>query len=380
MRQLQLTLIMLILAPVMVLGENTGSSSGVLNFTATDKKFLEIRTPDNLACSIDLMATPQKSVDAKYEILADVRSDEVKDRYFKLIQVSMDDNTQSAGGLRLRVLTPTEAPWEGKDSHIRLNIHINVPYNFKIDSKNSYSDLKLTGPLDEVTVNNEYGTVSVVDVKGTTIIKTSYSEIYLDKIQGDIDIQTSYSSILARDIVIGNNIGVFETSYGSITLENIKGPLEASTSYGLINASDLEALDGSIVLRTSYGKIEAEKISGEIICETSYSPVDLSEINFTHGMNSVETRYSPINIEMFKINDAQLIINNTYNNINLSLPKDISARLTLAVDKGGKIHTLGIPIKPLVMEKTRLEGLVGDGRSQVELNIDGIGEINIETR
>ena len=188
------------------------------------------------------------------------------------------------------------------------------------------------------------------------------------------------SGIRGRNIVVGDNPALFETSYGPIELSDILGPLEANTSYESIDVKNIQAPRGSIILRTSYGKIKADSISGELVCETSYDPIVLSNINFTHGLNSIETRYSPINIDLFKIEDAQLVINNTYNNINMILPKDISARLTLAVDKGGKIHTRGFPIKSLIMEKTRLEGLIGDGRSKVELNVDGIGEINIEGR
>lgn len=380
MRQLQLTLMILMMLPLAAFCDETITNSGILNFTATGKHYLDIKTPDNLACSIDLRSHPQNIVEVKYEKWSNVPSEETRQRYFGLIEVSIDDNTQSNDGIRLRVLSPTRAPWEGKASGIRVKLLITVPHNFAIESSNSYSQIGLIGPLGDISINNEYGAVSAQDIKGEVSIKTSYSDVSLSNIQGDIDIQTSYSSITARDIVISDNPGLFETSYGRIILENIKGPLEANTSYDSIVASNLEAGEGSIILRTNYAKIKAENISGELICETSYSPVELTNINFTHGINNIETRYSPINLELFKIDDAQLIINNTYNNINLSLPKDISARLTLAVDRGGKIHTLGIPIKPLVMEKTRLEGLVGDGRSQLELNVDGIGEINIETR
>jgi hypothetical protein len=381
MRKTQLLLIALIFAPAIAFGQvTTDATNGVLISNTDGIDMLEIRTPDNLACDIDLIAQSQNNIEINYEKWTNVQSAEAKQRYFRLIEIYLDDNAQTSGGLRLRVLTPTRAPWEGKDSGIRLRLRIKVPHNMKIDTKNSYSDIKLVGPLAGISVNNEYGSVLARDIKGEIVIKTSYSDVSLERVEGDIDVQTSYSGILARDITITNNMGLFETSYGSITLANIRGALEANTSYESIDASNLNAPDGSIVLRTSYGKIKADNISGELICETSYNPIELSNINFTHGVNNIQTRYAPIDIDMFKIDDAQLLINNTYNNINLILPSDISARLTLAVDKGGKIHTRGFAIKPLVMEKTRLEGLIGDGRSQVELNVDGIGEIDIESR
>lgn len=381
MKYLSFILVVLILSPIALMGQVTDSENGVLVANAVDKEILEIRTPDNLACTIEIAANQQKTVEVNYVKWTNVKSEESRQRYFGLIEIGLDENAQASNGLRLRVLTPTKAPWEGKDAGVQVKLNVKVPNNFKIDSNNSYSQIRIIGPLSDISVNNEYGAISAVDIKGGVVIKTSYSDIKLEKIVGDVDVQTSYSNIYARDVILPDNVGLFETSYGPIFLDNIKGPLEANTSYDSIFASNLESDEGSIVLRTSYGKIQARKISGELICETSYHPVVLTDVEFTHGMNSIETKYSPIRINLDKIiDDAQLNINNTYSNIDLKLPQDISARLTLAVDRGGKIHTLGIPIKPLLMEKTRLEGLIGDGRSLVELNVDGIGEINIEGR
>jgi hypothetical protein len=381
MKNLSILLMIAAISPAILMGQATDATNGILISNASEKGILEIRTPDNLACTIDITAHPQKTVEVNYNKWTNVKSEEARQRYFSLIEIGLDENAQDADGLRLRILTPTKAPWEGKDAGVRVNLNIKVPQNFKIDSNNSYSQVNIVGPLSDISVNNEYGAISAIDIKGEVVIKTSYSDIKLEKIEGGVDVQTSYSDIIAKNVILPDDAGLFETSYGVIWLDNIKGPLEANTSYDSILASNLESPEGSIVLRTSYGKIVAQKISGELICETSYNPVVLTDVSFTHGVNNIETRYSPIKVSLVKIiDDAQLTINNTYSNIDLTLPQDISARLTLAVDRGGKIHTIGIPIKPLVMEKSRLEGILGGGTSLVELNVNGIGEINIESR
>lgn len=381
MKNLAILLIIMAILPSALLGQAADIAKGILVSDASDKNILEIRTPDNLACTIDITAHQQKTVEINYTKWTNATPEETRQRYFSLIEVGLDDNAKNSDGLRLRVLSPTKAPWEGKDAGVRIQLSIKVPSNFKINSNNSYSQISITGPLGDISVSNDYGAISARDIKGEVLIKTSFSDIKLEKIVGAVDVQTSYSAIFAEDVVLSDNPGLFETNNGMIFLKNIKGPLEANTSFDSILVSGLESLEGSIVLRTTYGKIEGRKISGELICETSYNPIELTDIAFTHGANNIATRYSPIKIDMNKIlNNVQLTINNTYNNIDLMLPQDISTRLTIAVDRGGKIHTVGIPIKPLVMEKTRLEGLIGDGRSLVELNVDGIGEINIKGR
>jgi len=378
MRTVRIGILISAISAATCFGQAANASNAILQANAANISLLEIRTPDNLACNIDVVSRPQDMVQVTYEKTAKANSEETRQRFMNLIDVVLDDNAQEAGALRLRILTPTEAPWEGTSNSAGIDVFIAVPENFKIDSKNSFSKINLTGPLSQVWVSNEYGEVTAQDIDGEINIRTSYANVDLNNIKGDINIETSYSRIKAKNIDIGNNPGLFETSYGIIELTDVKGPIEANTSYEAIIVRNIDAGEGSVILRTSYGRINADNIKGELVCETSYNPVELTNINFTHGMNKVETRYSQINLDLAGISDAQLIVNNTYNNIDVTLPRDISARLALAVDKGGKIHTRGFAIKPLVMEKNRLEGLIGDGRARLELNIDGIGEISIE--
>ena len=98
----------------------------------------------------------------------------------------------------------------------------------------------------------------------------------------------------------------------------------------------------------------------------------------THGMNRIETSHAPVNISLESIEESQLLINNVYSSINVVLNADISAKLMLSVDEGGKIHTRGFPIKPLAMDHNRLVGIIGEGLSRIEINVEGIGEINID--
>ena len=360
-----------------VYGQQSIMANGELTASADDKTALKILTPQNLKCDILVETHTDKTVKVEFNKWANAKSLKQEQRFVDLIDIKLGDNTSADENLRLRVLTPISAPWEGSDYSAGVNFEIWVPENFEIESRNSYSTIVLLGPFNGVRVDNEYGPIRVEDVRGRLVVKTSYSEVELSGIEGEISVETSYGGIRASRLTISENPGYFETSYGDIMLDNIEGPVKVLTSYDSIIASDIDAGSGSVVLRTSYGKIKAENIKGEIVCETSYNPIDLENVNFTHGINMIETKYSPINLDNMNIDEARLFVNNTYGSINISLVPDVSARLILSVDEGGSIHTSGFSIKPLAMERNRLEGIIGNGESKIELNVNGIGEINI---
>ncbi len=351
-----------------------------LALPADDKTLLEINTPQNLRCDIVVETHEINVVEVEYFKEARARSSAMEKRFVELIEIKLDNKAREGNGLRLRVLTPTRAPWEGSDYGVSLELKITVPHNFRINSRSSYGSIKLYGPFGGVKIDNEYGSVAIESVKGETVVKASYSQINLSDLEGAVLVEAVYTKIYVEDIIITEGPAIFKTSYSPVELDNIEGSVKVYTGNGPISASDIDAESGCVILSTSYAPITADNIAGELVCETSYQPIDLTDINFAQGRNKIETKYAPINVEIMNMGDSQLLINNTYSSINLSLASGLSARLMLAVDEGGKIHTRGFSLKPLVIEKNRLVGIVGDGLSRIEVNIDGIGEINIEGR
>lgn len=354
--------------------------TGTANMSSTDVSILEIDTPQNLSCKINLNTHNDKYVDISYDKWARAKSTAQEQRFIDLIEIKFDTQTLNEDRMTIKVLSPTRAPWEGTNYGVGVTMNITVPIDFEIESRSSNSELDFTGPFSRAKIENDFGPISISDVKGTTVIKTSYSAINLSKLRGEVNIDAIFSPITADDIVLDEDTGLFETTNAEIKLTNIVGSLEAQTSSSPITAENIITDDGSVVLRTTYGRIDAREIKAELVCETSYEQIKLSDIDLTHGLSTFETSLSPIDIEFSKIVDSDVTINNSYGGINLKIPPKLSAKLILTVDEGGKIHTQGFPIKPLVMQKDRLVGIVGDGLSKVEANIDGIGEINITER
>jgi hypothetical protein len=353
------------------------SSSGKLSLSASDMTGLIIKTPQNVHCKIELYTHSADIISGEYRIWADAGSADRESRFINLIEVKLDYNGRNSKNANLEVLAPTRAPWEGSNYSVGVDLTLMVPENFYVEAKTSYSNIDLVGPFGGVNIDDEYGSVTVEKVRGNSTIKASYSSVDLTDLKGSVTVDAVYSEINAREIVIENSPGMFTTSYGSLNLEDITGAIEAVTDYDNIKVSNIKAPKGSVILRTNYGQIEADNVSGELVCETSFEPITLGNIELTHGISKFDTKHAPIDAEILKMGDSQLIINNTYSTINLSLASNISAKLLLAVDEGGKIHTKDLSIKPLVMKRDRLVGLVGDGLAKIEINVDGIGEINI---
>ena len=373
-----ITLAILLVAGVVAHAESY--STGNMSATISGEGLLEIRTPQNLRCDIKIRTHSSSSVEAKYRVWAHAKTTEQEDRFIKLIEVKLDKNYSRENTIRIRVLAPTTAPWEGMSYGVGVEMDVYVPEDFDIDTRSMYGQVDVTGPLNRAKVDCEYGSVNVEHIDEETDISSSYSNVSVSYLKGMITIDAKYSEIIIEDIEIEDGTGLFKSTNGNVTLENITGPLEVITNQSNIQASNIKTDNGCLLLRTDYGNIDAEDLSGELVVETSYGNIEMKDIYLPYGISKFETKYSPIDVMIIDIDDAQLLVNNTYSSINLNLPSDISAKLTLSVDEGGKIHTQGLAIKPLTMESNRLVGIAGDGVAKIEANVDGIGDINIKGR
>jgi len=349
-----------------------------LDCSAEGKSVFMFRTPQNINCQVRIHARDSENLKATYTKWARAGSEDQQNRFADLIDVQLKQKKHHNDEIELSILSPTMAPWQGTDYSAGVNIDIAVPPDFAIDSRTSNSSVLITGPFKNAEVYNEFGDVKLEEITEETIVKGSYSNVELVDINGYITVETANGSIKASGLEIIDGPALFETSYGTVKLREITGSVEVLTSYKSIDVDEIDALDGAVVLTTNYSEINVKNLSGELICETSHSPITLSGVSLTHGTSKIETKHAPILLRLREINDAQLIINNTYSGISVELEDIISSRLLLAVDDGGKIHTKHLAIKPITINRNRLVGIVGDGLANIELTVDGIGEIKIE--
>ena len=294
--------------------------------------------PSNLGGSLSLQVGEEDQCSVDLECWARARNRKMAKEFTDLVEMHLETED---GVVTLSLTTPRKAPWEGTDYAIRANLEVYVPPEIAVEIRTKYFDMDISGPFRRVAVKNSYGEVQVVDVSEETTIDGSYTKVDVESIQGDLDIETTYNPIRAEDVDTEGGEAYLKTTYGEIEVVNLMGTLDASTEYDQIRCAGLI-------------------LSG--------------------GESQISTVYSKIELEIEQMEDCGLSVSNSYGNIDLTVPEHLSAHLRFSVGRGGTINTRGILIKPLVLDKTRLEGICGEGDSKIGLQIDGIGKILLEGR
>jgi hypothetical protein len=306
--------------------------------SAKGAKEFRLTAPGNLGGQITLQVWDDDHCLVRFECWAKANTEEKAKKFAEMVDLSLEREEEI---VTLKLDTPHPAPWEGTNYGIKATLEIYIPHDFMLYTKTSAFDLDISGPLKQVFIDNHYGGVQLKDVSEETNISTTYGEVNAEDLEGSLNIETTYDSI---------------------------------------SLSDINTKKGKAFIKTNYGKIDLERFRGQLEANTIYSSIYGSDITLSDGRNEIKTVYSKIDLDFSDIKDAELYVKNTYGNINVVVPKDLSARLLLTVGRGGKIHTRGILIKPSVLHKTRLEGTCGKGESDIEIDIDGIGEISLEGR
>ena len=294
--------------------------------------------PSNLGGSLTLQVGEEDQCSVDLECWARARNRKMAKGFTELVEMFLETEN---GVVTLRLTTPRKAPWEGTDHAIKANLDVYVPPDIAADIRTKYFEMEISGPFTRVGIRNSYGEVRLVDVSEETTIDGSYTKVEAENIRGELDIETTYNSIRVEDI-------------------DTKG--------------------GEAYLKTTYGEIEVANLVGTLDASTEYDPIHCSGLSLSGGESHIRTVYSKIELEIDQMEDCGLSVSNSYGNIDLTVPEDLSAHLRLSVGRGGTINTRRILIKPIVLDKTRLEGICGDGDSKIGLQVNGIGKILLEGR
>jgi hypothetical protein len=311
--------------------------SGKANTSGEIKEF-RLSSPPNLSGVANIEVWENEGCSVEYECWARARNSRMAEEFTELVEVMLETTN---GVVTLTLDTPRDAPWEETNYTIKITLDIFISAEISLVTKTRNFQLDITGPLRSADIRNSYGEIRLADVLEETTIDGSYNKVEVENIRGDVEIETSYNGISVEDVDTEGRKAFLKTSYGKIEVDNFKGQLEASTVYSPIQASNLILLGGA---------------------------------------NEIKTVYSKIELQLDEIEDSRLYLSNSYGNIDVIVPEDLSARLALRVGRGGKINTDGILIRPEVIDRTRLEGICGEGSSEIEVNISGIGKILVEGR
>jgi hypothetical protein len=302
------------------------------------KSKLEIISSESLQGKINILTTKENIVTAIYikKAKTDNRTSAID--IIDLIGVSLEITNK---GVRLKLRAPNPAPWNSQKESALLNIDLIVPENYLLEIDAPYFDILAAGPFTEFVVPTSLGRLEITNVTEYLELNTSNRKVIISDISGEINISTKNS------MVTGNNINSKEKR---VTIYNDGGDIQ------------LKDIKAELNIKNNYGKIDI----------INYTPIGRK--------NYIRALHAPIYITIDKILTEQLVVNNRFEDIEIFVPTDISAEISLAVEEDSKIEVSDILFTPGLIQENRLNLTVGEGETILSSHIRGKGSIYIKGR
>ena len=254
--------------------------------------------------------------------------------YIDLISVNLD---RTPDGIRVQLRAPNPAPWNESEASI-LEIDITVPDSCSIDINAAYFDVTAIGPFTKMKIPSSFGRLSISKVTKELELATSNRRVSIEDINGKISVSTTNSILEAINIRSLNNTAVFQNREGNIRIENFAGQIN---------------------VRNSYGRI------------------DLTEFQPIGNRNVIRGKSAPVTISITKMIEEQIIVSNHYEDIDITVPADLSSILSLAASDEGRIEVSGLEFQGDLIQESRMSLVAGDGNNTITCNVQGGGNIYI---
>jgi hypothetical protein len=256
--------------------------------------------------------------------------------YADLIDISMEPKP---GGLMIFFLSPNPAPWSGTENSARIEGELYLPNDCRLEIDARYFDLKVEGPFNSVKNRPSFGRIDVKKITEETNLTSSSQEIIAKDISGRISLTTKHGDIRADNLVADDSPAKITNENGGIFISNLAGGAH---------------------IKNSYGKIR------------------LDNARFINMTSRISSSYGPIRIDIKEIDQGLVAVDNLNSEVDVRLPEKVSSRFRLSVSADGTIKAEGLPMKPSLVNKDRLEFAVGEGESEIIIDIKGEGDIYIK--
>lgn len=293
-----------------------------------------IKSAVSLQGKLEIVTWDENSAKVVYskKAKAEKRSDAID--YIDLIAVNLET---VPGGVRLTLKAPNPAPWTGMEMGL-VSVELYLPESCELEIDAQYFDIEATGPFASFVVPSSLGRLTIAHVTGELDVSTSNRRVSVENISGEISVATSNSDLVARNIKGSNSRAVFRNESGDIRILGVSGEINVKNSYGRITIDGFAA---------------------------------------TGKKNYVRGLYGPIAVSLSEIGDGQLVMSNRYEDIELTLPSDVSAMLSLAVEEDGQIEVSNLPVKPDLVQRNRLNLVIGGGDALITGSVRGEGNVYI---
>lgn len=320
------------------LGGGRFMTESVRTVAAAGLRELRITGPRNLGGQI--IVTAQDVDEARVEVARILKTESMEAAILFANEISI--RFEPVGNaLEFDIRTLPDAPWEGTDWSARCVVEITIPTDWDLAIDAHHFDYDLQGPFRAVRVDTEYGRIKLRDVTTEVEVRGMYTEVELTNVRGVIDARTTYAGLTVR---------------------------------GAVTAPDMPAQ-----LRNTFGPVTVEELAGAIVIEMSDAPLTLTDAILVGSTSRLLTDNAHIVARIIEFNDAQLEILNGNARVDLTVPRNLSARLNFSVGTGGTIRTRGLEIQTHadLLGRGRLEGVCGTGRGIIDIDVSGAGRITV---
>lgn len=297
------------------------------------RKTLLIRSAESLRGHITLNAGDHKDITVSFRKQARAATRSLATDYIDLISVV----TKAPPDMIVLFLkAPNPAPWNSETETGLVEIDVFLPRDFVVELEAIYFSVTAEGGLKSLLVSNSLGSFDIDGITEELTLATKNQRITLNHISGKINVSTTNAPLKAKNIVSPSDAAVFKNEGGEINIEGFVGQLNCRNKFGRIKITDFELYgDGNFIRSTS----------------------------------------GPIEVALIAANEAQLVINNRYEDISISFPDTLSAYFSLSVDEDGSIEAEGFEFKTDLVETDRLNLIAGDGTVEIVSSIRGKGRI-----
>lgn len=241
-------------------------------------------------------------------------------------------------GLKLILRAPNPAPWSGRAESARIEGDLLLPYNYSLDIDAEYFDLHVTGPFQSVKIGASFGKVRIENILEELQLKCTGRNLSLTDIHGDISIEASNADIHIENMYPADSPARLKNDNGDIFINGC---------------------DGSFDIKNSFGKIR------------------FNNIRLTGQSGIVTGTQCPIRLDFDELENSRLKILTTYEDLILAIPNNTGANLYLHTEEDGEIHVKNLAIWPKLTYSNRLELIVGNGGTDINMMVENGGNIEI---
>jgi hypothetical protein len=308
----------------------------VLESAITSEGKVLISSASNLSGRLNISVGESGKAVLEFRKLLKTGSETEANDYAGLIKADMKE---SSDGLRVFLRAPNPAPWEGTDNSAKINGRLLLPPNCRIDIDADYFDFIVEGPFKSIENRSSLGRLEVRGITERVNLSSVSEDIVLEDISGEISVATNNADIRINSMTTNSVPARIRNENGSVIIDGLKGGIDVKIDYGKLRISGADLVGLSSSIRAVYSSIKLGAV------EVSNAEVDIADVD---------------------------------EDVELTLPADISARMILKVTSDGEIHTANLPVRPTTVDSNRLELIAGGGESLIKVDIEGGGDIVVE--